>query len=185
MGKYRYKKSNPALAQVNASVFKKRELCNNQCPYFLKCPYAVYRDQSKKENKCTVVNLSRDEQKRFINMFVFEEDGLKNEALQTLWSLGKALNIQEDPREMKMYLESVVNVARAFKKTDKKVEKKPEPIEINMSTLNPKTLDHEIIPIPVKSDENDPQSLINSNKLDGILAKRDGKVRKRDENWGR
>jgi len=54
-----------------------------------------------------------------------------------------------------------------------------------MSTLNPKTLDHEIIPIPVKSDENDPQSLINSNKLDGILAKRDGKVRKRDENWGR
>jgi hypothetical protein len=118
-------------------------------------------------------------------MFVFEEDGLKNEALQTLWSLGKSLHIQEDPREMKMYLESVVNVARAFKKTDKKVEKKPEPIEINMSMMNPKALDHEIIPIPVKNDENDPQSLINSKKLDGILAKRDGKVRKRDENWGR
>lgn len=185
MGKYRYKKSNPKLAQVTASVFKKRELCNNQCPYFLKCPYAIYNSTSKEENKCTVVNLSREEQKRFINMFVFEEEGLKNEALQVLWKLGKSLNNTRDPREIKIYLEAVLNVARAFKKQEKNVEKKPEPIEINMTTLNPKALNREIIPIPVKCEENDPESLMKSEKLDGILAKRDGKVRKQDENWGR
>lgn len=182
----RYKKSNPKLAEVNASLFKKRELCTNQCPYFLKCPYAQYYDITKHENKCKVVLLDRDEQKRFINMFVFdEEEGLKNEALGALWNLGKTLDIKNDPREMKMYLESIVNVARAFKKQGKKEEKKAEPIEINMSTLNPKTLGHEIIPIPVKSEDNDPNSLLNSKKLDGILAKRDGKVKKRDDNWGR
>ena len=180
-----YKRSHPKLTEVSMSLFNKRELCTNQFPYFLKCPYATYTEISKRENKCQVVLLSREEQKKFINLFVFEEEGLKNESLQTLWNLGKALNLNEDPREMKMYLEAVVNVARAFKKQEKKVEKKAEPIEINMSTLNPKEVGKEIIPIPVKNEENDPDSLLNSKNLDGILAKRDGKVRKRDKNWGR
>lgn len=181
----RYKKADPKLSQATFTL-KMRELCTNQCQYYLKCPYAAYHDVAKRENKCRVVELSKEEQKRFINMFVFdEEDGLKNEALGTLWSLGKALDLKDDPREMKMYLEAVVNVARAFKKQEKKVEKKVEPIEINMSTLNPKAVGKEIIPIPVKNEDNDPQSLLNSKNLEGILAKRDGKVRKRDENWGR
>ena len=160
----------------------REKACSPMCKFFKRCPYATLEDKD-----CYIRGLSEDEQLRFAHLFV-EEDGLKEEAVKTLWKMGRNLNISDsegDARELKMYLEMVIQVARTFKKPPKKEDRKDEPIEINLSTLNPKQIGAEIIPIPVKTEDNDPDSLINSKKLDGILAKRDGKVRKRDENWGR
>jgi hypothetical protein len=181
----RFKKKDPKWKSFALSM-KDREICDPNCKYFFRCPFFQHQNLSKKENKCKIKSLSEDDQKRFISLIVFEEDGLKNEALQILFRLGQTLNLKDDPKEMRMYLESVALVAKTFKKPGKKEEiKEVEPITINMDVMkvDKRTKEYRdsqnepaIPPNPDENLINDTQSLYASPKLDGILANPKKKV---------
>lgn len=172
MGKQRYTKTPEEFKKFNA-VLRGRFLCTNQCPYFYKCPYAKYTGVTKKEQKCKVVDMSPEEQQRFISIIVLGEEGLKDESLRILYRMGKTLNLKDDAREMKIYLEAVTGVARSFKTQKKSKEiKEMEPITIDMGLL-PIEKGHSEPVIPPNPDEcliEDRESLYASPKLDGILT---------------
>jgi len=162
------------------SVLKRREDCTASCEIYGVCPFSNY-DSRKGKQECVVKNLDKIDKNRFIAIFVFGDEGLKNEALKMLYKLGGILNLEDDPKEMQSYLEMIVKIIKAFKIDYTKVETDDQVIEIKLDDV--KVVGDIPVETPVFSENfttNDPESLMDSDKLDEIItppANKDTKIR--------
>jgi len=183
-----YRKKDPHQKEFHM-MLRNRVNCGSNCLWFTRCPYANPKKVTK-GSECKVIKLPEEEQKRWFSIFVMEENGLKNEALKTLYNMGKTLDLENDAREMKIYLEAVTMVAKTFKVLPKKKDepREIEPITIDMSVLKldkRKRINPNDPVLPPNPDENlveDGESLYASPKLEGILANPTGKFVKKGKN---
>jgi len=107
-------------------------ICTTDCKYYTKCPLAV-SDRKKKDPPCRVKNLPDEELVRYLTFFVFEQEGLKDEAFRILFKIGQVLNLKNDAREMQMYLDQLLKIIRTFRIDVNTTTGLEEPISINIS----------------------------------------------------
>ncbi len=156
--------------EFHTTVLKSRVVCSTTCVYYHRCPLAVYKDVSQ-DKPCEVVKLNDQDRERFMSLFVFGDEGLKDEAFRMLFKLARMLPM-DDPRGVEKYLDLLLRVVRAFR-TDLAKETGPgEPITVNISGLdvgeltdNPKEKLFLAEDVVVQTD---PESLLTSPVVDKI-----------------
>lgn len=118
-------------------------ICTTDCKYYHRCPLAI-TERKKKEPACRVKGLSDEDLNRFLTFFVFEQDGLKDEAFKILFKIGQTLNLKDDVREMNIYLDTMMKIIRTFR-IDPSAQGLDEPISIKITdygqdlALNPES----------------------------------------------
>ncbi len=162
-----------------------RESCSKTCEYYKKCPLVI---KAKKEGftTCQAKALSPEDRRRFMNFFIFEEEGLRDEIMQASFSLSKLIDYQ-DVRSVTNYLNVLVKIHKTlYYMEDKNKEKPPESLDVKVSSVVlPKKRDD---PIIITLDDgsslvNDPESIINSPIIDQIAQlTRDKEAEKQKKN---
>lgn len=158
--------------EFSQNVLKNRVNCTSKCPYFSRCPMAQYRNTSSGK-PCAVAGLSDEDQRRYLAIFVFEDDALKDEAKRMLWKLGSILNLEDDPKEIEKYLELILRFVRTFKAELKEEAGDNEPITINIEGLSAEVSEDPNKKLFIAPDivvQTDPESLLNSPIVDKIAA---------------
>jgi len=163
--------------EFSANVLRNRVNCTAKCPYFGKCPYAKYRNVSEGKS-CEVATLTDDQLRLYVSIFIFEEEGLKDQAKKLLWKLGNILNLSDDPKEITMFLELILKYVRAFKMDLKDDTGINEPITIKIDGIESKFSGDPEEKVFVSDDlvvQTDPESLLTSPMLDKLAKKPEDK----------
>lgn len=152
----------------------KRTDCDGHCRYYYVCPYI---EHASTKAKCKVIDLKTKDQQRFLNIFILGEGGLREEMLKTLYSLSGKLDLEDNLKDMGLYLDQVSRVHKAlFNEKDKKpVEKPTKPPKFAIKgTKLPKKKDEPLTVVLEDGSviQDDPHSLLGSPVLDANILRK-------------
>ena len=144
------------------SSIKDRSSCDPSCGFASSCPMTVYAP------KCLVLDLKPDEKIRFFNIFLFGEQGLRNEIGVTLFNFSKNLHTEEDPDHAERYLEALLKVNRQIYGEKSRQKPMPENLVISMNVSSPQKQPQPLLILEEEAVGADEQSLFTSPDLDKI-----------------
>jgi len=153
------------------NVIRDRQFCNTSCIVYTRCPLSIQSRISDK-HKCRVRELDSDHRRHFVRMFVFGEEGLYDEALAIIFNLTQILDLQNDKKDITLFLEALIKVARTFKGVAP--DNSPKKLTINLEDYAPENKVMLVGQNGVVEEgkivlDHDEESLIESPNLDSIL----------------
>lgn len=134
--------------------------CNMTCPFFKSCAMTSYAPS------CLVREMCEKDLRRYFNLFILGEDGMRAEIMGKLFNLG-AMTDDKNPQDLIKYLEQLLKVNRQVY-TDRKVTNNLVDEEFRIEVTS-NGFGHKQIPAIIKNELEDPESLLKSPNLDKIL----------------
>ena len=157
---------------------RKIPFCSSRCAYFIICPVAA-RDETE-NSVCALLGMPEKERRRFVNLYLRGRDGLKAEAIESLYVLARKLRLSDDADDILKYLDALLKVDRSFKVDVRKVEETPKieqekvpdivQIQVVRKEKPPDPLEKTVRQVEGELDNN-PESLFNSPVIDEIAAR--------------
>lgn len=116
---------------------------------------------------CRMKNANDEHKRRFFNIFVRGEKGLRDEFFETLYRIGCAIDFDTDLKSGASYIEMLQKAKRMYYD---KVEKANNDDKVEIKIHNTGGF-KEVVPITREDEEleNDPESLFNSPYVDAII----------------
>lgn len=139
-----------------------REECNSTCKYYHYCPLTTPNDGL----PCRLKRANDEHKRRFFNIFVRGEKGLRDEFFETLYRIGCAIDFESDLKMASTYVEMLQKAKRMYYDKPEK-QAGSDKVEIKVSNTGgfkesvPITRDQE-------TEDEDPESLFLSPMVDAI-----------------
>lgn len=137
--------------------------CDSSCKYYHYCPLTTPEEGQ----MCRLKNANDEHKRRFFNLFVRGEKGLRDEFFETVYRIGCAIDFETDLKMGSAYIEMLQKAKRMYyDKTEKQSTNDKVEIKVN-NTAGFK----ESIPITLEQqrEDEDPDSLFNSPFVDAIV----------------
>lgn len=153
-------KKKDAYKELN-KVLAKRKYCNNKCRYFDSCPF-----QSLSES-CTLAAYSEKVRRRFISLFMSEEEGLVEELRRSIFLYGAyEADTAADGKPLQEYINMLFKLHKSMYGSKDVDEQTPE-INVQIRRVEHKdTTEEEILEV-----EEDEESLLNSDIVNELFMR--------------
>ena len=150
----------------------KRLVCNNQCPYFQKCPYSLAKNDIDygESTSCEMVNETPDMKRAFMNLFVFGDEGLKDEVIRSTFRV-KKLTDWNKVESVERYANLLLRVAKQYGVREELMPTGPVTIDIKgIEIPEPKKM-QDVVLDDGRVVQEDKESLFLSPNLEKIVRK--------------
>lgn len=141
-----------------------RANCDNTCKYYQYCPLTT----PDVEHPCRMKNAAPNNQRRFFNIFLRGELGLRDEFFESLYHVGAGVDFDADPKAGMGYMELLQKAKRMFYDKTKK-EEKDDKVEFKVNSTQ--GINSEPLPMSESdiAEEHDQESLYNSPVVEGFF----------------
>lgn len=137
--------------------------CDSKCKYYHYCPLTTPNEGQ----RCRLKVATDEHKRRFFNLFVRGEKGLRDEFFETVYRIGCAIDFETDLKMAAAYIEMLQKAKRMYyDKPDKAAANDKVEIRVN-NTGGFK----EVVPITPdqQREDEDPDSLFSSPIVDAII----------------
>lgn len=109
-----------------------------------------------------------------MNIFVFGEEGIREEIVTNLFSLSEKLKF-DDPKEQKDFIQLLLQCYKVLYKGEEKPKQRTEPLTVNVKGIKLPKKPGEAVSVVLEDNseiQTDPESLFNSPVIDTFVRKR-------------
>lgn len=137
--------------------------CDSKCKHYHYCPLTTPEEGA----ACRLKNANEEHKRRFFNLFIRGEKGLRDEFFETVYRIGCAIDFETDLKMGSAYIEMLQKAKRMYYDKPEK-QNANDKVEIKVNNTSGF---RENIPISLEEqrEESDPDSLFNSNIVDAII----------------
>ena len=150
-----------------------KDQCNTTCEYYYRCPL-VPRSKETEVFACAARTLDEKSKRRFMNIFVFGEEGVREEIVSNLFFLSEKLDFK-DPKEQKDYIQLLLQCYKVLYKGEEKPKSRTEPLTVNVKGIKLPKKPGEAVSVVLEDNseiQTDPESLFNSPVIDTFVRRR-------------
>ena len=141
-----------------------RETCDRYCKFYQYCPMTVPGTQQ----NCRLKNARPSDHRRFFNLYLMGERGLRDEFFETVFHVGQSINFETDIRNGMSYVELLQKMKKMYYDPKTKDEREEPPTFKVISSDGVSDEPLPMLPSDI-AEQHDPDSLYNSELVQDLF----------------